>query len=199
MTWPTCSSRPDSSPPHLLAGHAHRQLGDQRAANQAAERALALAGPDRLVLPFAMTGSGELLEALPRPVTALRCAGRTPPGRCPGPAAYRTACRGRMDCSGRSPQHHGLKLRWLPGVPSNHGQAGDAGLPRGRDAGQLFRESDACHRSIVTRRSCGNAINRAADPGENGGGLIGPAAIAVARRMAARCCRSGSWRRSGRR
>jgi LuxR family maltose regulon positive regulatory protein len=49
----------------LLAGLAHRQLGDQRAANQAAERALALAEPDRLVLPFAMTGSRELLEALP--------------------------------------------------------------------------------------------------------------------------------------
>src|SRR5438552_9434525 len=51
---------------HLLAGLAHRELGDQRAANQAAERALALAESDRLVLPFAMTGSRELLEALPR-------------------------------------------------------------------------------------------------------------------------------------
>ena len=55
---------------HLLAGLAHRQLGDQRAANQAAERALALAEPDRLVLPFAITGSRELLEALPRHETA---------------------------------------------------------------------------------------------------------------------------------
>jgi LuxR family maltose regulon positive regulatory protein len=55
---------------HLLAGLAHRQLGDQRAANQAAERALALAEPDRLVLPFAFTGSRELLEALPRHETA---------------------------------------------------------------------------------------------------------------------------------
>ena len=51
---------------HLLAGLAHRELGDLRAANQAAERALALAESDRLVLPFAMTGSRELLEALPR-------------------------------------------------------------------------------------------------------------------------------------
>jgi LuxR family maltose regulon positive regulatory protein len=51
---------------HLLAGLAHRELGDQRAANQAAEHALALAESDRLVLPFAMTGSAELLEALPR-------------------------------------------------------------------------------------------------------------------------------------
>ncbi len=55
---------------HLLAALAHRELGDQRAANTAAERAVALAEPDRLVLPFAMTGSGELLEALPRHATA---------------------------------------------------------------------------------------------------------------------------------
>jgi len=54
----------------LLAGLAYRELGDQRAANQAAERALALAESDRLVLPFAMTGSQELLEALPRHDTA---------------------------------------------------------------------------------------------------------------------------------
>jgi LuxR family transcriptional regulator, maltose regulon positive regulatory protein len=55
---------------HLLAGVAYRELGDQRAANQAAERALALAESDRLVLPFAMTGSRELLRALPRHETA---------------------------------------------------------------------------------------------------------------------------------
>jgi LuxR family transcriptional regulator, maltose regulon positive regulatory protein len=55
---------------HLLAGLAHLELGDQRAASQAAERALALAESDRLVLPFAMTGSAGLLEALPRHQTA---------------------------------------------------------------------------------------------------------------------------------
>jgi LuxR family maltose regulon positive regulatory protein len=55
---------------HLLAGLAHRELGDQRGANQAVERALALAEADRLILPFAMTGSAELLEALPRHETA---------------------------------------------------------------------------------------------------------------------------------
>ena len=55
---------------HLLAGLAYRQLGDQRAASQAAERALALAEADRLVLPFAITGSAGLLEALPRHETA---------------------------------------------------------------------------------------------------------------------------------
>jgi LuxR family maltose regulon positive regulatory protein len=54
----------------LLAGLAYRELGDQRAANQAAERALALAESDRLVLPFAMTGAAGLLEALPRHETA---------------------------------------------------------------------------------------------------------------------------------
>jgi LuxR family transcriptional regulator, maltose regulon positive regulatory protein len=55
---------------HLLAGLAHRELGDQHAANQAAERALGLAEQDRLVLPFAITGSRELLETLPRHETA---------------------------------------------------------------------------------------------------------------------------------
>jgi LuxR family maltose regulon positive regulatory protein len=55
---------------HLLAGLAHRELGDQRAANQAVERALALAEADRLVQPFAMTGSARLLETLPRHETA---------------------------------------------------------------------------------------------------------------------------------
>jgi LuxR family maltose regulon positive regulatory protein len=55
---------------HLLAGLAWRALGDQRAADRAAERALALAEADRLVLPFAMTGSAGLLEALPRHETA---------------------------------------------------------------------------------------------------------------------------------
>ena len=55
---------------HLIAGLTYGELGDQRAANQAAEQALALAEADRLVLPFAMTGSRELLEALPRHETA---------------------------------------------------------------------------------------------------------------------------------
>jgi LuxR family transcriptional regulator, maltose regulon positive regulatory protein len=55
---------------HLLAGLAHRELGAQRAANQAAERALALAEADRLVLPFAITSSRELLEAVPPHQTA---------------------------------------------------------------------------------------------------------------------------------
>jgi LuxR family transcriptional regulator, maltose regulon positive regulatory protein len=55
---------------HLLAGLAHRQLGDQRAANRAAEQALTIAEQDRVVLPFVMTGSAELLETLPRHETA---------------------------------------------------------------------------------------------------------------------------------
>jgi LuxR family transcriptional regulator, maltose regulon positive regulatory protein len=54
----------------VLAGLAHRELGDLRAARQTAERALALAESDRLILPFAMTGSVELLEELPRHKTA---------------------------------------------------------------------------------------------------------------------------------
>ena len=64
---------------HLLAGLAHRELGDQRAANQAAERALALAESDRLVLPFAMTGSaGAAGGAAPAPDSARRAARRHP-------------------------------------------------------------------------------------------------------------------------
>jgi LuxR family transcriptional regulator, maltose regulon positive regulatory protein len=55
---------------HLLAALAHRALGDQRAATTAAESALALAEADRLILPFAMTGSPDLLEAMPRHETA---------------------------------------------------------------------------------------------------------------------------------
>ena len=55
---------------HLLAALAHRELGDHRAAFAAVECALDLAEADRLVLPFAMTGSLELLEAMPRHQTA---------------------------------------------------------------------------------------------------------------------------------
>jgi LuxR family maltose regulon positive regulatory protein len=55
---------------HLLAGLAYLDLGDRNAAAAAAEAALAAAEPDRLIFPFAMTGSGELLDALPRHQTA---------------------------------------------------------------------------------------------------------------------------------
>jgi LuxR family maltose regulon positive regulatory protein len=55
---------------HLLAGIAHLVLEDQNAAAGAAEAALAAAEPDRLVLPFAMTGAAELLDALPHHKTA---------------------------------------------------------------------------------------------------------------------------------
>jgi LuxR family maltose regulon positive regulatory protein len=55
---------------HLLAGLAHRELGDQPAAAQAAESALALAEADRLVLPFAITRARPLLESLLRHQTA---------------------------------------------------------------------------------------------------------------------------------
>jgi LuxR family maltose regulon positive regulatory protein len=55
---------------HLLDAFAARELGDPRAANAAVERALGVAEPDRLILPFAMTGARELLESLPRSDTA---------------------------------------------------------------------------------------------------------------------------------
>ena len=55
---------------NVLAAISHRELGDDRAAALAIESALALAEADRLVLPFAATGSVELLEAMPRHQTA---------------------------------------------------------------------------------------------------------------------------------
>jgi LuxR family maltose regulon positive regulatory protein len=51
---------------HLLDAFACRDLGDERASREAAEQALDLAEPDRLILPFAMTGAGQLLGAMPR-------------------------------------------------------------------------------------------------------------------------------------
>jgi LuxR family transcriptional regulator, maltose regulon positive regulatory protein len=54
----------------LLAGLAHLALGDRSAAASAAEAALAAAEPDRLIFPFAMTGTRELLDVLPRHETA---------------------------------------------------------------------------------------------------------------------------------
>jgi LuxR family maltose regulon positive regulatory protein len=50
----------------LLSGLAHHELGDPRSTNAALESALALAEPDRLVLPFVTTGASDLLAALPR-------------------------------------------------------------------------------------------------------------------------------------
>jgi LuxR family maltose regulon positive regulatory protein len=83
---------------HLLDALACRDLGDERAAQGAVERALNLAEPDRLILPFAMTGAWELLEALPPQGTshaalaadildAVHGGGRAGPARsAPGPA-----------------------------------------------------------------------------------------------------------------
>ena len=50
---------------HLLDALACRDQGDERAARAAVERALHLAEPNRLILPFAMTGGWQLLTALP--------------------------------------------------------------------------------------------------------------------------------------
>ena len=55
---------------HLLAARAHVELGKRQAATAALERALALAEPDRLIFPFQLTASSDLLEALPRHETA---------------------------------------------------------------------------------------------------------------------------------
>jgi LuxR family maltose regulon positive regulatory protein len=50
---------------HLLDAFACRDLGQERAAQEAAEQALNLAEPDRLILPFAMTGAWQILETVP--------------------------------------------------------------------------------------------------------------------------------------
>jgi LuxR family maltose regulon positive regulatory protein len=55
---------------HLLDALACRDLGDERASQEAAEQALDLAEPDRLILPFAMTGAWRLLETVPPHATA---------------------------------------------------------------------------------------------------------------------------------
>jgi LuxR family maltose regulon positive regulatory protein len=55
---------------HLLDAIACRDLGDESAARAAVERALHLAEPDRLILPFALTGAGQLLTALRLPGTS---------------------------------------------------------------------------------------------------------------------------------
>jgi LuxR family maltose regulon positive regulatory protein len=55
---------------HLLDALALQDLGDERAARAAVEGALHLAEPDRVILPFAMTGAWELLTALPPQATA---------------------------------------------------------------------------------------------------------------------------------
>src|SRR5580700_9395012 len=77
---------------NLLDALACRDLGDERAWRGAAEQALNLAEPDRVVLPFAMTGAWQLLEAAPRRGTshaalvtdildAIRSPGRGGPAR----------------------------------------------------------------------------------------------------------------------
>jgi LuxR family maltose regulon positive regulatory protein len=50
---------------HLLDAFACRDLGNERASREAAEQALDLAEPDRLILPFAMTGAWQLLGTRP--------------------------------------------------------------------------------------------------------------------------------------
>jgi LuxR family maltose regulon positive regulatory protein len=50
---------------NLLDAFAWRDLGEERETRAAVERALQLAEPDRLILPFAMTGARELLTAMP--------------------------------------------------------------------------------------------------------------------------------------
>jgi LuxR family maltose regulon positive regulatory protein len=57
---------------NLLAATAYLGLGRRDTAAAAVEAALAAAEPDRLIFPFAVTASRELLDALPRHETAHR-------------------------------------------------------------------------------------------------------------------------------
>jgi LuxR family transcriptional regulator, maltose regulon positive regulatory protein len=55
---------------HLLAAHAYHARGNKRESQNAIEHALALAERDRMIFPFLMTGTRELLERQPRQTTA---------------------------------------------------------------------------------------------------------------------------------
>jgi LuxR family maltose regulon positive regulatory protein len=55
---------------HVLAGLAHLSLNDRSAAAAEAEAALAAAEPDRLIFPFVMNNTRDLLDVLPRAQTA---------------------------------------------------------------------------------------------------------------------------------
>jgi len=55
---------------HLLAAHAYLRLGNELSMGTSVEKALALAEPERLILPFAMTGARELLRKMQRHTTA---------------------------------------------------------------------------------------------------------------------------------
>ncbi|MFD6156924.1 LuxR C-terminal-related transcriptional regulator [Nocardia sp. NPDC060256] len=55
---------------HLVDALACRALDDPRAAGAAVERALELAEPERLILPFAVTGAWQLLKAIPLHTTS---------------------------------------------------------------------------------------------------------------------------------
>ena len=109
---------------HLIDALASQGMGEERAARAAVERALHLAEPDRLVLPFAMTGAWQLLTTLPPAqtshaalVTDILDAVRN---GVPGPAAAAPVSAGRLSPS---------ELRVLRYLPTN--------LTRPEIAGQL--------------------------------------------------------------
>jgi LuxR family transcriptional regulator, maltose regulon positive regulatory protein len=99
----------------LLDAIAHDRLGDAASAAADIERALGLAEPDGLILPFALAGAGELLERHPRQRTGHAAllanirtvlAGSSPPPRPGEPAVAAEALSG-------------AELRVLRYLPSN--------------------------------------------------------------------------------
>jgi LuxR family maltose regulon positive regulatory protein len=94
---------------HLLDALACRDLGDDRGITEGLERALHLAEPDRLILPFAMTGAAPLLAALPAAETVHAAL----------VADILDAVRGRAPSSGPVEPLSPAELRVLRYLPTN--------------------------------------------------------------------------------
>jgi LuxR family maltose regulon positive regulatory protein len=94
---------------HLLDALACRDLGDDHGMTDSLERALHLAEPDRLILPFAMTGAASLLATLPTTGTAHAAL----------VADILDAVRGRAPASGPAEPLSPAELRVLRYLPTN--------------------------------------------------------------------------------
>ncbi|HEY0533846.1 MAG TPA: LuxR C-terminal-related transcriptional regulator [Actinoplanes sp.] len=94
---------------HLLDALACSDLGDDGGMTQALERALHLAEPDRLILPFAMTGAAALVATVPTARTTHAAL----------VADILDAVRGRAPASGPAEPLSPAELRVLRYLPTN--------------------------------------------------------------------------------
>jgi LuxR family transcriptional regulator, maltose regulon positive regulatory protein len=139
---------------HLVRALAFHAIEDDRAAHQALEQALEIAEPERLILPFLMTGAGELLE-------------KTAPGRSEYPAlraeildvVHGTSLPERHQAPAAGLELSPTELRVLRYMPTN--------LSRPEIAGELYvsvntvnthfrniyRKLEAADRSTAVRRA----------------------------------------------